>query len=326
MVVIKFFLLMAAFSVLFGLLIYLFGGPFADIKKFLTQSQATAGKLYYDKGSQLSGLYCVAHVFGYLLACVPVLTIGVYWTEKRKKWIECLFIFSVGLFLNAERSALLMNILVFFLWFAKDKKNRLFMSFVFVMLGVFFLFMPYLINLTGFKKPTESTASHQRGTIMERMQKSSTSDVADRLKWQLNGIISVLKSPILGVDHDLYLRTVHNLPDTIKTLDRYSAPAPHNHYVNVGMWAGVTGWLIMLALFTLLISIHKETKEQLQGHTKTILAYRGLSLAVLGAMGNGLFHNHGIFRAEFATCTLVGLLFAFNRLAKNYTAEENAQL
>ena len=326
MVVLKFFLVMAAFSTVFGILIYFFGGPFAAVKKFLTQSQVTAG-LYYDKGSQVTGIYCLAHVFGYLLAAAPLLTFGVFCVEKKKKWIVFLFIFMVGVILNAERSALLMNLVVFFLWFVKDKGKRPFIFLLFVVIMSSFFILPYLLDLAGYQKPTDIKASHQSGTIMERMKESSVEDAVDRLKWQWHGIRSVLKSPILGVDHELYVRTVHNIPYTVKNLNLYAnTPWPHNHYVNAGMWAGVAGWLILLVFLTILISIHKDTQKQLQGFPKAGLVYSGLSLAVLGAMGNGLFHNHGIFRVEFATCTLVGLLFAFNRVAKNYTAEENAQL
>ena len=101
---IKLLLVIAAVQIVFGLLIYVFGSPFADIRNWMLR--VNVNEAFISKGSQLAGLYGPPHIFSYLLAAVPVLSITMFLLERRLVWLGWMFLMLLGLFINAERAAL----------------------------------------------------------------------------------------------------------------------------------------------------------------------------------------------------------------------------
>jgi len=69
----KLFVILTVVSVIFGMLVYFVGEPFASIRYWLGKSQSYNWDIFVGKGTQLSGMYCPPHIFGYMMGVVPVL-------------------------------------------------------------------------------------------------------------------------------------------------------------------------------------------------------------------------------------------------------------
>jgi hypothetical protein len=54
----------------------------------------------------LAGLYGPPHIFSYMLAAVPVLSVTMYLLERRLVWLGWMLLMLLGLFINAERAAM----------------------------------------------------------------------------------------------------------------------------------------------------------------------------------------------------------------------------
>ena len=78
---IKLLLIIAAVQIVFGLLVYLFGPPFTGIRNWMLR--VNVNQAFISKGSQLAGLYGPPHIFSYLLAAVPVLSVTMFFLERR---------------------------------------------------------------------------------------------------------------------------------------------------------------------------------------------------------------------------------------------------
>lgn len=91
--------------------------------------------------------------------------------------------------------------------------------------------------------------------------------------------------------------------------------APHNHYINVGVRAGIPGWLVLVwALFSLW-AIHKTVRVVARRVPRVRMQHICVATGLGAAMGNAIFHNAGLFSPEIATSVMVGLLLGLYRAA-----------
>ncbi|WP_028319406.1 O-antigen ligase family protein [Desulfobulbus elongatus] len=307
---IKFFVVLATFSVVFGLLVYFIGEPFISIRQWFTASSSTAETIFIGKGSQLTGLYCVPHVFGYMMAAVPILCFTLFLAEKRFFWMGCLLVCSIGLLLNAERSALLMNIVVFGLVFWRQKNRFLLLpSLVLCVIAVLLIQHVFVSRSQNVVHLQE--ASYRSGSLSDRMKKTTSDEVVDRIKWQLHGIRAVLKHPLTGATQSEYAHEVYaEKMDTPSQRQVESALASHNHYVNVGLKTGIWGWMILaILLWRIAVMLRSDMAPFSEKQSLATIAL-GVKLSVIATMGNAVFHNNGLFSSEFASSTVLAFLMA----------------
>lgn len=319
---IKLFLVMMVVSVVFGTLLYLFGEPFSSVRAWFVQSTSTA-TTFIGKGSQLTGIGVQPHVFSYFLAVTPILCYSLFLSERKNIWILYLLILCVGLLLNAERAPLLFNIIVFAVAFWRQRNRLLLLSVLVLSASVVFGAQHLIGNVSSGGSP-QRAAVLVTGNLAERMKKSSINEVIDRIKWQMYGIRTVLKHPFSGATKRDYSEAVYegrvayiSASRSDKTLE------PHNHYVNAGIKGGIWGWLILVLLF---FQIRAMLKYDF-GYTNTggpIAAVAlGIKLSVVAVLGNAVFHNAGIFDAEFATCTILAFLMALYTITSGKKPKES---
>jgi hypothetical protein len=315
LMVLKFFLIMGAVSTAFGMLVYFIGEPFASIRMWLSQS--TAANTFIVKGSQLTGLQGPPHDFGYFLAAAPMLSFSCYLLERKRIWLAFFVLFIVGLFLNAERSALVMNIVAFTLFGLGDAKKRI-PVLAMVFCGVILLSVAQWMAVGLAPKGADTgdgAGSLRHGNLAKRMSELSVGEAYDRVFWQWYGVKTVLKHPLTGATKADYIRTVHGLPPNQKNLRRYlNTPFSHNHYVNIGIHIGVLGWLLLLGVLYGVIRFHRETRYSLPDYAEIASFRRGIKLALIAVMGNAFFHNAGLFTGQLTTCSVVALYFSLKSI------------
>jgi len=313
---IKLFVIMAAVSTVFGMLVYFWGGPFTEMRLFLNKTHASAGMIVISKGSNLAGFHGLPHIWGYMLAGVPILAVTLYMIERKMLWLFVLTVFIMGLFLNAERSALLMNMVIFLWWFLLDRKRIAMKLIIFSALVTGLVLVPSLLKIVGLSNTgMDSKGSIQQGTLNERMSGTSVQHAIDRIFWQYYGVKSVIQNPLIGPTHEDYLRNVHSLSTSVKFLSRYSdTPYPHNHYITFGMKIGIAAWIIIFVFLILIRRIDLEIKRNWQHDEPMNLIHLGIKLALIAVLGNALLHNAGILSFEFATCSMIAMFLSLRAI------------
>lgn len=312
---IKTFVFLTVFSVIFGTLLYLFGEPFTTIREWLAGSQSTTETIIIGKGSMLTGIYCIPHIFGYLLAITPIICLSLYFAEKKIIWMVFFTVCLIGLLLNAERSALLMNVFVISIFIIKQKKRAM-MIFV-----ILFSFMGFVLAqkhlFIDSKTLDASEANYTTGNLSERLAETSLDHVIKRLEWQLYGAGVVLKHPVLGATSEQYSMEMRKIRlGSSLSMSSAKELAPHNHYVNVGLKAGILGWGVMGIIFLIIIRIFFSDISSKLNNDKLKKNVIGLKLSVIAGLGNGIFHNAGLFSAELATCVSLAMLLTLYSIAE----------
>jgi hypothetical protein len=318
---IKLFLFLSVLSTIFGILVFFWGEPFATIRAWFTQGNPNAQSQFISKGSSLTGLYGLPHEFGYLMASAPILAVSLYLAEQKKIWLVFFIILVCGLFLNAERSALLMNLIVFFIFFSKDKTKRVQKLLLFIFLAASLWTTPYLIRFAGLDTRTVDPAGDiQQGTLKERISDSTIEDIKNRFTWQYYGLKSVLLHPLGGVSGYEYRIAIRkalrsNSAHGIVRSGYDEFPYPHNHYIVAAMDIGVWAWLIVFLAVFLLKRSYAIVIKQLAHDQQKIILFKGVALGLIAAAGNALFHNAGVFSFEFATCSFIAFYLSFQSVA-----------
>ena len=318
---VKFFVTMVTVSVIFGLMVYFIGEPFITIREWFTAGASTSETISIGKGSQLTGLYSVPHIFGYMMAGAPILCLALFFAEKRFIWLLFLLICSIGLLLNAERSAFMMNVIVFGLVLRREK-NRflLFVSLllcVIVVLLIQHVFVYRSQNMVHLRE-----ASYRSGSLNDRMKSTTLDEAVDRIKWQFHGIRTVLKHPLTGgtladYAHEVYADRMH----TPSQRQIENTLASHNHYVNVGLKAGVWGWMVLaILLWRIAVMLRVDVAPLAEKQPLAKIAL-GVKLSVVATMGNAIFHNAGLFSPEFASSTVLAFLMALYGMVKSRQPE-----
>jgi hypothetical protein len=316
--VIKVFVVLATFSVVFGMLVYFVGEPFISLRQWFTATVSTAETIFIGKGSQLTGLYCIPHIFGYVMAAVPILCFTLFIAEKEFLWMGCLLICSIGLLLNAERSALLMNIVVFALVFWRQK-NRFLLLVSLVLCVIAVLLTQHVFVSRSQNIVHQQEASYRSGSLSDRMKTTTSDEVIDRIKWQIHGIRTVLKHPLTGGTQTDYAHEVYaGKMGALSQRQIEKTLASHNHYVNVGLKAGILGWIILAILLWRIAVMLRVDVASFAGKQPLATIALGVKLSVVATLGNAVFHNNGLLSSEFASSTVLAFLMAIYGMVRSY--------
>lgn len=302
-------------QVVFGSLVYVFGEPFSTIRDWMLQSATGEGAAVIGERSRIAGTYGAPHILAYLLAAFPMLALALYFIERRLLWLLALLVMLAGLFLNAERAAagFLFLGMFYVLWKSGQRMRILSLLVIFV---VMFLGLQQAMNRLLAKSPGPGMGltAFNEGTLTERFGTSTVDEMIGRLMYQVHGLASVVKHPLLGPTPGEYAAEVTGR-SSIRLSDAAVAQvlAPHNHYINAGVRAGVAGWVLLGWALSALWAIHKLVRAVAlripRLRTQHLCVVTGLG----AAMGNSIFHNAGIFSAEIATMVMIGLLLGLYR-------------
>lgn len=316
--VLKFVIVLGVVQVIFGSLVYFVGEPFITIRNWMQQSSAQFMDQMIGEGSQIASTYGEPHIFAYLLGGFPMLALGLYFQERRWRWLLVMAVFLFGLILNAERAAagLLLVAILVACWKSGQRVRNLT---VVALLGLVFIGLQQVLVATREEGPAGvvGAAFSTQGTLSERFGSSTLEEVGARLMYQVNGIVSVIKHPVLGPTPVEYAQEVLGGGQSVLSGAIASQVlASHNHYVNAGVRAGVLGWVLMgvalVAIWRMGATVRAATARA-PGVVRLPALCAMLGLGV--AMGNSVFHNAGIFSAELATIIMIGLLSGLYRQA-----------
>ena len=312
--IIKLLLVVAAIQIVFGLLIYVFGSPFADIRNWMLR--VNVYEAFISKGSQLAGLYGPPHIFSYMLAAVPVLSVTMYLLERRLVWLGWMFLMLLGLFINAERAA--MAALAFCTLLLVWKTSRALGSLLIVaIVGLGLVGVQQVVSYLSVSNEQQPGSAYAHGTLTERLGETSIEEIVGRIGYSLGGVSSVLKHPLLGPSRAQYVREAldKDSGELLASGEVQGTLASHNHYVNIGVNAGVLGWVVAVWFFAILRRMHRISVERYRRNRPAYIRHCGITLALLAALMNAFFHNSGVFSPDLMTCLLIGLLIADYRLA-----------
>ena len=312
----KIILLLITSSVFFGLLIYVFGEPFQTIRLMIL---GTHDVYIQTQGSRIAGFSASIFVFSYQLTVAVVLSFGVFLAEKKLKWLLFFSFLIIGVILNGERSSALMSFLAVASMLLFHFRKQ-FKSFIIVLLVI--------VSVVGaakhFLSPPRNKSAHYE-TLLYRLGNKRKGEFLGRSLQGLAGVLSVVKNPLIGATNKQYQQEVHRLFKKYahaRIPSRTEIPAPHNHYINVGMHAGIPGMLLCIFFLFTLLKIHKKAwnREIIQYELSPY--YLSICYALLAVLGNALFHNHGIFFAEPASLAMVGLLGAASIMKDSFCENE----
>jgi len=309
--IMKLLVLVGVVQVIFGSLVYFVGEPFASIRDWMLSS-AQSGETVIGKGSQIASTYGDPHLFAYLLTGLPFVAIHLFLREKKLHWLLALLALLLGLFLNAERSAAAAFLagMVYLLFRSPQRARNLT---VLAILCVAFLAMKQII---GSRTPSgtsgmESTVAYSHGTLSDRFGGTNLAEIADRIMYQVHGIESVLKHPIAGPTQRQYAREVVGGDAIVSSAVTAAVLAPHNHYIDAGVAAGVVGWLMMAWCLWALWKAQRTVRAAVRARLPELrVEALCISVGLAAVMGNAVFHNAGIFSPEIATTSIAGLLLA----------------
>lgn len=320
--IMKFLVVVGVIQVIFGSLVYFVGEPFVAIRTWMLQSSSSEEDLI-AVGSQLSSLYGAAFTFGYLLASFPFLAISLYLRERKLVWLLASVVLLLGLLLNAERAA---GAAVFFglLYLVWKSKNRAGNLVVIAIVATAFIGVQSFVasRMEAAVAAGAGMVSYQHGTLAERFGKSSLDELTERVMYQVHGITSVFKHPVLGPTQIEYAREVLGGSTILSGAMATDVMAPHNHYINAGVQGGVLGWVILAGCLWALWKAHSTVRVAIRRTSRPGLRMEFLCVLVglAAVLGNAVFHNAGIFSAELATISLIGLLLAQYQQMKRETA------
>ena len=313
----KMILLLITLSVFWGLLIYFFGEPFQSIRLTILGTNSVYVQV---QGSRIAGFSSSIFSFSYQLTTAVVLSFGAYLAEKKIKWLLVFSLLIIGVILNGERSSALMSFLAVASMLFFHFRNQ-FKTFIVLLLVVFLV----VGAAKHFISPPGNKSAHYE-TLLYRLGNKRQGEFLGRSLQGFAGLLSVMKNPLIGATNKQYQKEVHRLFKKYahsRISSHEEIPAPHNHYINVGMHAGIPGMLIGLLFLLILLKIVKRTwnRKIIQSEFKTY--YLAICYALLAVLGNALFHNHGIFFAETASLAVVGLLGAASIVEDDFTIPEN---
>lgn len=311
---IKLLLIIAAVQIVFGLLVYLFGPPFTGIRNWMLR--VNVNQAFISKGSQLAGLYGPPHIFSYLLAAVPVLSVTMFFLERRLVWLGWMFLMLLGLFINAERAAMaaLTICTLTLVW----KTSRALSSVLLVVVvGTGVIGVQQVVSYISASNQQQFGSAYAHGTLAERLGETSAGEIIGRIAYSFGGVSSVLQHPLVGPSRADYVREAlrKESGELLASTEVEDTLASHNHYVNIGVNAGVLGWVVGLWFFMVLWRMHRISVERYRRNRPAYIRHCGITLALLAALMNAFFHNSGVFSPDLMTCLLIGLLIADYRLA-----------
>lgn len=305
-ILIRFFFLITTISLIFGLLIFIFGSPFTELRLSLLEIDITNRK--YDRegiitgqGLPIAGFSSTVAVFSYVL-CVLVI-FALYFSETKKGFLfySIVALSVIGLLINGERAALIFALIGMAIFIRKEKPVKL-------VIGLTsFALLVFMIS----NQITYSTAKHRTGIerLLETSLAQNEDDIVPRLTRQAAGIITVIQNPVFGATHYDYLK----VKSKYFPQDDYTKVSNHNSYINVGLDTGFGGLVLLTILFVYLVKLFKWFR--LQSHYLTDHEYRIfqlLEISLVVTLLNGFFHNDGILNScEASSVVLLGILVQF---------------
>ena len=289
------FILVLLFGNLFGILIFIFGEPFASIRMIL--AAYTEGWVYYGKGDPIASLSATVFTYAYPVVILPILSLTAYSIKRNNMYLIIMFFSLIIVTLNSERISfgatfLMLLILIF--------KLRIRIRFSAIFLG-FFIF---LVFFNFFSKDLLSESSGYSRSF------SSNNDIENRFFKMGTAIYTVYNSPLTGGTTKDYINT------TIKEFG-FKPSSAHNTYINIARNSGVFGFILFLMFFRFLYRLIMWIKKQVNFEKKRFVY--GYICSFCAILMVGFFHNGGIFTREPWTWILIGFLVSFVNLKKEST-------
>jgi len=293
-------------SLTFGILIHYFGEPFASIRMAILGNE-NEYLLYYGKGDRVVGFDNKIFAFAYPLAALPILLLTLYKLKQRNYLLVLMAITVVGTILSGERATVLFSSIVMLVmmkkWFSVRRAVVLF--------GVAFVFFVVLeehffsINTKAFER-----------VVTQKKE----GEYAFRLVRQAAGLRSILKTPLTGSDQDDYNSIFRDW------LGGDASSSVHNAYINVGIYGGVIGWLLLWFFGRSVIKLCKIMKFRMAGDYKSAVLYQGTIASFIAVLCVALTHNAGLFNTgEKASVILLGFIISGALLSIPRSPSHNGQ-
>ena len=284
----NFLILILTISMLIGVFGSLIGEPFASIRIFLAKNEHWK---YFGRGDKLVGLDETIFGFGYTVGFLPLLLFIKYHFTKNQIYIYIIVLSILAIWLNGERSTLLFSMIFFNIFTYSQYKSKMLSVIIKTVLFAVLLFSLYL----SFSQEIVETG-------VDRLLKTTWVEDGRRLHKQLIGFNIIINDPLTGGNIQTYEK------DYYYKYGNYPS-STHNSYINVGMYAGVFGWLFLLitlvSLYKILLVVYKaEDNPELK------FFFFGVILSFLIPMSNATLHNAGIFTSEKSTWLLLGFLIS----------------
>ncbi|MBT3168509.1 MAG: O-antigen ligase family protein [Candidatus Cloacimonetes bacterium] len=288
----KWFTIVLSISMLFGLLIYFIGEPFASLRLKIINNPTMH---YYGKGERVVGLNYSIFSFAYPLTILPILLLTIY-KISSKHYLIILMVFSfLGLILNGERISLALASFVMLLlinrWFNAGRKIFLL---IFLVLAII-LFQSVMLS---------SDKNQDTIGAVSRIQSTTSDELSIRFYKQYAGLVTVFKHPLTGGTNNNFKNETYALYGGV---GNYS----HNAIINIGMYAGFGGWLLFMFFFSNILSQIKKMS------LKSKIINQGVVFSFASLMGVSLFHNDGIFEGETVSLILLGFILGSSKYCNN---------
>jgi hypothetical protein len=301
----KIFTFAVFFSAVWGLLMFLFGEPFAGLRIAIINNPVYLEYGYFTKGMRIVGFNASIFGFSYVLAALPTLLLTLYKFERNIIYFVLILISFFVLLINAERAAFAFSLISFsilyYKWFRLDINILLIISIISFSIWV------------GAYTYDPTTAP----SALQRVQESTSDDLIMRLGKAWAGILAVIENPIFGGKADMYSSIYYRWYGFTPTY-------VHNTYVNVGMNAGIGGWLLCgvfsFCICKIILKIRNYYKST-KGIRNMNDLFIGTIYSFVPVLGVAFFHNAGIYGGETTSWTLLGFIIACNNIIKKSKAK-----
>jgi len=101
----KFTTYLILFTGFFGLLIYLYGEPFASIRMIILDPSNKGDIFYVGRGDRIVGFYNKIFHYAYLISVLPTLLLMFYKISNKKKYIFLIIFSYLIIIFNGERAS-----------------------------------------------------------------------------------------------------------------------------------------------------------------------------------------------------------------------------
>lgn len=291
----KLYTIVLFISMFFGLLIHFVGEPFASLRLQIINNPTM---FYYGKGQRLVGLNYSIFSFAYPITILPILLLTFYKITLKRYWIIMLILSFIGIVLNGERISMILagSVILFMInkWFNVGNKIL-----IYILLLVFFtLFQSNLVK---------DRSIEIEGGSLTRIYKTSYDDLRTRILKQYAGFITALKHPITG-------GTLKEFKKETYSLLGYAGNYPHNAFVNIGLYAGYSGWFLFIIFFSNILKLLRRFKYYSERFSNNTYIYQCIIMSFWSLIGVSLFHNDGIFEGETTSLIILGFILGSSNL------------
>ena len=286
------FMLVLFFEGLFGLLVFVFGEPFASIR--MTLGGYSEGFIYYGKGDPIPGLDPTVFMYAYPVVILPIVSLASFSIKRNNLYLYS-FVFSLLIVvLNSERivfgAVFLMVLTLLFKLKIKIKLGT-------IILGT----LLFLLVFNSFSENLLSESSGYSRVV------SSNNDIANRFFKMHTAIETVLNCPLTGGTAQDYINRTYRGYG-------FSPSSVHNTYIAIARNSGVLGFMLFLIAFFFIFRLIRKIKKQVIFNEKNL--FYGYIYSFIAVLLVGFFHNAGLFTREPFTWILLGFIISFNSVKK----------